>query len=323
MRYLLLVLFGVSGMLLSIPPASQAQVADTLRIEVPAPSRPARGIDRVRNRLHGQRAQQPSVIVIMPPAQVQEVVRETPPVGLEPRSAVVAEPATATSLIPPLPPLQTLTPAERAQLEAISPGLASQLQQQVHYLSSPTSGQDRIIVVNVPYVPPAVVPETLFVERVVEVFPEPSPSGVMPEVRPLVPPFEAQRSPAIIERDVERSVIVPSLLQTSHVYFEFNTHTPVAGTEQMLRPLGEVLARNPELRLEVVGHTDSVGSDEVNLRISLERAEAVRAYMITHFNVRPEQLTARGVGAAEPLVSNQTANGRALNRRVEFRVLSL
>lgn len=337
MRFFFLVLSGMCGMLVSVPHAPLAQTVDTFRVEVQAPSRPQRGIDRVRTRLHGQRTSQPTVVVIVPPreallptptsASSSEGVRERVVVPAETNAAQPAVRPIETSLIPPLPPLQGLTSEERARLEAISPGLAHQLQQQLNVVTPPSAAQDRIIVVNVPYVPPPVVPETLVVERRVDVFTE-SPPPVMGTVerRPLVPPFEAPRAPIVVERVVDRVVERPGvesrLLQTSLVYFEHNTYTPLAGTEQLLQPLAGVLVQFPDLRLEVIGHTDSTGSDAVNLRISLERAEAVRNYLISQFNVRPEQLVARGVGAAEPLVSNRTANGRALNRRVEFRALA-
>lgn len=333
MRFILLVLFGVGGILVGIPQISLAQTADTVRVEVQTPSRPLRGIDRVRNRLHGQR-QTPSqtVVVVVPaapgvaPAPAPEVPRERAAAPAPPQPALATAPRADTSLIPPLPPLTTLTPAERARLDAISPGLASQLQQQVNVVASPTAAQDRIIVVNVPYVPPPVVPETLVVERVMEVLPDSSAAAQVEmragERRPLVPPFEMPRGSLVVERVVERPTVETRLVQIPRVYFEHNSNTPLAGTEQLLEPVGHMLAQSPDLRLEVVGHTDATGSEDVNLRISLERAETVRQYLINRFGVLPEQLTARGVGSAEPLVSNQTANARALNRRVELRVLS-
>lgn len=76
------------------------------------------------------------------------------------------------------------------------------------------------------------------------------------------------------------------------------------------------------MRVAVTGHTDAVGPDSVNARLSRARAAAVRAYLTNRYAVAPDRLVARGYGETRPIASNQTAAGRALNRRVEFRVLN-
>lgn len=69
--------------------------------------------------------------------------------------------------------------------------------------------------------------------------------------------------------------------------------------------------------LLIAGHTDAAGSDEYNLRLSGERAQAVRAYLIAH-GIAPDRLIARGYGEAYPVASNATEAGREENRRSEF-----
>ena len=81
-----------------------------------------------------------------------------------------------------------------------------------------------------------------------------------------------------------------------------------------------MLARHPDLRVEVAGLTDSVGSRAYNERLSAARAAAVRAYLVAR-GIAPERLTAVGHGEARPLLPNDTPTGRALNRRVEFVLL--
>ncbi|HUL11121.1 MAG TPA: OmpA family protein, partial [Methylococcaceae bacterium] len=82
----------------------------------------------------------------------------------------------------------------------------------------------------------------------------------------------------------------------------------------------KVFEENPGLRVEVDGHTDSRGSDAHNLDLSQRRAAAVRQYLVGH-GVAPERLEAQGFGESKPVADNDTAQGMALNRRVELNVL--
>ncbi|HLK11800.1 MAG TPA: OmpA family protein [Candidatus Binatia bacterium] len=79
----------------------------------------------------------------------------------------------------------------------------------------------------------------------------------------------------------------------------------------------EVLKANPSLQVSVEGHTDSIGSDAYNLRLSERRAETVRDYMVAQ-GIAASRITVRGLGKADPVASNGTAEGRAMNRRVEI-----
>jgi OOP family OmpA-OmpF porin len=77
---------------------------------------------------------------------------------------------------------------------------------------------------------------------------------------------------------------------------------------------------NPDVKVEIQGHTDSRGSLALNERLSQQRAEAVRDYLIGQ-GIAAERLTARGYGPHNPIASNETADGRAQNRRVELKPL--
>lgn len=77
--------------------------------------------------------------------------------------------------------------------------------------------------------------------------------------------------------------------------------------------------REREIRVAIEGHTDSTGADAENQALSLARAEAVRRYLVRK-GVPPERLLVRGLGAADPVASNATPDGRARNRRVELEV---
>ena len=89
------------------------------------------------------------------------------------------------------------------------------------------------------------------------------------------------------------------------------------GSTAVLDEVLRVMNENPNLRLEVQGHTDNVGEDVLNMRISLERAESVRRYLVEH-GVAADRLVARGYGESRPTAGNGTAGGRSANRRIEF-----
>ncbi len=80
----------------------------------------------------------------------------------------------------------------------------------------------------------------------------------------------------------------------------------------------ESLVEWENVKLEIQGHTDNVGSDEVNLKISQARADAVMQYLIQR-GISPSRLKAVGYGKSSPIADNRTAEGRAINRRVELR----
>ena len=73
-----------------------------------------------------------------------------------------------------------------------------------------------------------------------------------------------------------------------------------------------------EAVLQVVGHTDSQGSDSLNLKLSKQRAEAVKAFLIERHGIDSERLVVKAFGESKPIASNSNGSGRAKNRRVEF-----
>ena len=86
----------------------------------------------------------------------------------------------------------------------------------------------------------------------------------------------------------------------------------------VIKQIAHGLEVNPGLKLLIEGHTDSVGDASHNLDVSKRRAGAVMAVLVGQFNVDASRLTAVGLGATKPLESNDTPQGRAQNRRVEF-----
>ncbi len=114
-------------------------------------------------------------------------------------------------------------------------------------------------------------------------------------------------------RDTPRGLVVnmPDVLFDSGQY----TLKPAA-RERLARISGIVLAY-PELRLEVEGHTDSVGGDEFNQRLSEKRSSSVRDYLVDS-GIPMDNIIARGFGKTQPVADNSTSEGRKLNRRVEM-----
>lgn len=82
----------------------------------------------------------------------------------------------------------------------------------------------------------------------------------------------------------------------------------------------QILARCPSAKVQIGGYTDSRGDADLNMRLSRERAETVRDYLVEQ-GINTARLDARGFGPQRPIASNNTAAGRALNRRIEFRVI--
>lgn len=104
------------------------------------------------------------------------------------------------------------------------------------------------------------------------------------------------------------------------VHFENDSARLTSESSRILDPIAASLKAHPELRVEVQGHTDGVGSASYNLKLSQARANAVRDYLIAD-GVPQEELTAKGYGKTRPIADNRTAAGRARNRRVALVVL--
>ena len=116
------------------------------------------------------------------------------------------------------------------------------------------------------------------------------------------------------------SVEVGTKISMNNIFFEFGKATLRLESYPELNRLSTFFKGNAKMLTEISGHTDNVGSDEVNNKLSQERADVVRNYLLTQ-GVSSERLTAKGYGKNKPKVANDTPENQAINRRVEFEIL--
>ena len=102
--------------------------------------------------------------------------------------------------------------------------------------------------------------------------------------------------------------------------FETGKATLQPESYSVLDELVAYLVRKDDEKIELGGHTDNVGSAASNLKLSLDRANTVRAYLLTK-GIDPDRVTAKGYGMSEPIADNKSEEGRALNRRTEVKIL--
>lgn len=125
--------------------------------------------------------------------------------------------------------------------------------------------------------------------------------------------LRAQLNAILQTRETARGLIV----NMSDVLFDTGKYTLKPGGREKLAKIAGIILAHPGLKLEADGFTDSVGSDEFNQRLSEQRANSVREYLLSQ-NVPADSITAMGYGKYRPVASNDTPTGRQLNRRVEL-----
>jgi outer membrane beta-barrel protein len=108
-------------------------------------------------------------------------------------------------------------------------------------------------------------------------------------------------------------------LVLSSIYFQTGSAELLPQSRRVLDEVGQALLERPDIDIEIQGHTDSVGSSATNLRLSEQRARAVFTYLVSVYpGLDRDRFTVRGYGESRPIATNDSADGRALNRRVEF-----
>ena len=113
----------------------------------------------------------------------------------------------------------------------------------------------------------------------------------------------------------------PMVITLRGVNFDFDKATIKPESYPILDEAAKILKTHPDIRVEIQGHTDWIGSDAYNYILSNERANSVRDYLIKKHNIDASRLIARGYGEGRPVTTNRTEEGRAKNRRTDFYIL--
>lgn len=114
-------------------------------------------------------------------------------------------------------------------------------------------------------------------------------------------------------RDTPRGLVITM----GDVLFETGRYNLKQPTRELLSKISGILLAHPGLKLAVEGYTDSTGTDAINQKLSQQRADGVRDYLVSQ-GLAPDSVTSQGFGSSDPVASNDTAAGRQQNRRVEL-----
>lgn len=128
-------------------------------------------------------------------------------------------------------------------------------------------------------------------------------------------------TPADVVVDADGCPVVAEEVRVElNVTFDFDRAVIRSQNVEDVKALADFMNQYPQATTTLEGHTDAVGSDAYNQKLSQERADAVRRMMVNNFGVVANRVHAVGKGESQPIASNETAEGRALNRRVEASV---
>ena len=128
---------------------------------------------------------------------------------------------------------------------------------------------------------------------------------------------ELKPEPVNVYEYVVESLDPGTVVQLVNIQFEFNSTALTGDSQEGVDMLASFLENHPEIQVELAGHTDNVGADAYNLKLSEERAEVVRQALVEK-GIAESRLTAKGYGSTRPLVPNDSDEHRAINRRTEM-----
>jgi OOP family OmpA-OmpF porin len=118
--------------------------------------------------------------------------------------------------------------------------------------------------------------------------------------------------------DMRNKLMTEGKLVTYGIYFDVNKDVVKPESYGTLKEIAAILNEVPDVKVKIVGHTDSDGADAANLDLSKRRAASVKAELVKSFNVKGDRLVTDGLGESQPVAPNDTPVNKALNRRVEF-----
>lgn len=134
--------------------------------------------------------------------------------------------------------------------------------------------------------------------------PPPPPAPTPPPPKPAPPPPPPKPAPVF-----------------ENIYFNENKTNIDPMAAKALDRDGAMLKENPDIKVEIGGHTDSLGSEKANQKMSEKRAESVKKYLMDKFNIPGDRMIVKGYGSKKPIADNGTKEGRAKNRRVELKII--
>jgi outer membrane protein OmpA-like peptidoglycan-associated protein len=164
--------------------------------------------------------------------------------------------------------------------------------------------------------PPDSPPDAAAVEPLPAVSASPAPIYSAPGQTPSDKPSAAPERPPM-RAEPDPAPPSPDRLQLPLLHFAFGSTRLTPESEPQLKEIVEVLRNRPEVRVELAGHADSVGSKPLNQRLSLQRARAVAGRLVAE-GIDGARLQTSGCSDSRPLTDNHTRKGRAMNRRVEL-----
>jgi outer membrane protein OmpA-like peptidoglycan-associated protein len=118
--------------------------------------------------------------------------------------------------------------------------------------------------------------------------------------------------------DMRNKLMTEGKLVTYGIYFDVNKDVVKPESYGTLKDIAAVLNEVPDVKVKIVGHTDSDGADAANLDLSKRRSASVKTELAKSFNVNADRLITDGMGESQPVAPNDTPVNKALNRRVEF-----
>ncbi len=118
--------------------------------------------------------------------------------------------------------------------------------------------------------------------------------------------------------DTRNKLITEGKLVTYGIYFDVNKDVVKPESYGTLKDIAKVLTENPDVRVKIIGHTDSDGADAANLDLSKRRAASVKNELVKNFAITDSRIETDGMGETQPIAPNDTPSNKALNRRVEF-----
>jgi outer membrane protein OmpA-like peptidoglycan-associated protein len=121
-----------------------------------------------------------------------------------------------------------------------------------------------------------------------------------------------------VEKKIEQELEQNGRAEIYGIYFDFNSATLRPESDPVLKEISEALKHNPNWKIKIDGHTDNVGGDAYNQRLSERRADSVKQALTTKYGITADRMQPEGFGASRPKAPNDTVEGRALNRRVEL-----